>query len=289
MSRALRGDPRIRAATRDRVLQSAAELDYRPNLAARSLALGRTGNYWILLPLLYNPIIQQETLCLSRAVRACDRDLMIVLYHGETEIYNRLLNRLSMAVADGAFIVPPDHDIARTPAFDRLLRRRFPMVCIDRAPERNPIPGCPLVTSGNREAAAALTRRLIAGGARKIISLFSDGNSVERERRDGAASVPIPEHGSGGDGVGLIGSSYNSVLRNVELYRQNHPGVPLSVAVFDGWPGAVDGFAHIYSAEQDFEQISTRALELMNRRVAAPDWEPPVATVVPVAGIRSIR
>ena len=43
VSRALRGDPRVSAETKARILEAARQMDYTPNLAARSLITRRTG------------------------------------------------------------------------------------------------------------------------------------------------------------------------------------------------------------------------------------------------------
>ncbi len=44
VSRALSGFPKISEATRQRVMDAIQKLDYRPNLQARALALGRVRN-----------------------------------------------------------------------------------------------------------------------------------------------------------------------------------------------------------------------------------------------------
>ncbi len=42
VSRVINGSPQVRPATRERVLAAMAELDYRPNSAARALVTGRS-------------------------------------------------------------------------------------------------------------------------------------------------------------------------------------------------------------------------------------------------------
>lgn len=49
VSRALRGDPRVKPATAEAVRKLATELEYRPNSAARALKGGRTGRVAVLL------------------------------------------------------------------------------------------------------------------------------------------------------------------------------------------------------------------------------------------------
>ena len=41
VSRALANDPRVKQGTRERILEVAKRLNYRPNLSARSLVLGQ--------------------------------------------------------------------------------------------------------------------------------------------------------------------------------------------------------------------------------------------------------
>jgi DNA-binding LacI/PurR family transcriptional regulator len=55
VSRALSASNLVRASTRDRVLAAVKELRYQPNLAARSLITGRTGNLGIVVSNLSNP------------------------------------------------------------------------------------------------------------------------------------------------------------------------------------------------------------------------------------------
>ena len=52
VSRALRGLPHVSAATREKVLRAAEELDYRPNPHAARLAAGRSGTVGVAVPVL---------------------------------------------------------------------------------------------------------------------------------------------------------------------------------------------------------------------------------------------
>src|ERR1700749_1733116 len=58
VSRVLNGHPNVRPATRERVLAAIAELGYRPNLAARALATGRSTPLGLvtLNPTLFGPV-----------------------------------------------------------------------------------------------------------------------------------------------------------------------------------------------------------------------------------------
>ena len=55
VSRALRGDPRVAPETRARVLKAAREMNYTPNLAARTLITRRTGTVGVVVNDITNP------------------------------------------------------------------------------------------------------------------------------------------------------------------------------------------------------------------------------------------
>ena len=55
VSRALRGDPRVSAETKARILEAARQMDYTPNLAARSLITRRTGTIGLIVSDITNP------------------------------------------------------------------------------------------------------------------------------------------------------------------------------------------------------------------------------------------
>ena len=57
VSRALRGDPRVAADTAARVLEAARQMNYTPNLAARSLITRRTGTVGVVVERHHEPVL----------------------------------------------------------------------------------------------------------------------------------------------------------------------------------------------------------------------------------------
>src|SRR6185437_2256847 len=55
VSRALRGDPRVSAETKARILEAARQMDYTPNLAARSLITRKSGTIGLIVSDITNP------------------------------------------------------------------------------------------------------------------------------------------------------------------------------------------------------------------------------------------
>ena len=95
VSRVLNGDPslNVRDETRQRILEAAARLDYRPNALARGLKLAKTMTIGLVIPLGYSE--NAELIAVHRARRA-DRGYLTLLadaseFVGHGESYRRLL------------------------------------------------------------------------------------------------------------------------------------------------------------------------------------------------------
>src|SRR6202011_6341339 len=77
VSKVLRDHPDIGEETRQRVLKRVQELDYRPNLAARSLVTGRTYLVGLVVPDLLHPFFAEIAKSLSDALRKSGYYLII--------------------------------------------------------------------------------------------------------------------------------------------------------------------------------------------------------------------
>src|SRR5919198_5944457 len=69
ISKVLRNHPDVGDETRERVLARVKELDYRPNLAARSLVTGRTYLVGLVVPSLLHPFFAEIAKSLSETLR----------------------------------------------------------------------------------------------------------------------------------------------------------------------------------------------------------------------------
>ena len=194
VSRALRDDPRVNGATRDRVRQTALETGYRPNQIARRLARGKTETIWCVVPGLNSPIDREPAQYAADALFDAGYDLMVVQHRGLVSTAQRIFHRLAEGLADGVLILPGP--VSNPPLEEPLLRAGFPMVFIDRYPENlGAMP--PVVTTDNGTAAAELCKQLVNAGAQPLFMGFDDNNSAEAERKKGpwAGLRPTIYHG----------------------------------------------------------------------------------------------
>ncbi len=86
VSKAIRGAKDISEKTRQRVLKRIEELDYQPNLAARSLATGRSSLIGLIVPNLLNPFFAELATSLGRSLRRESYDLIIASSGGDPEV-----------------------------------------------------------------------------------------------------------------------------------------------------------------------------------------------------------
>jgi DNA-binding LacI/PurR family transcriptional regulator len=104
VSRALRGLPDVAAATRDRVLSAAAELDYVPSPFAARLASGRTATVGVVVPFVNRWFFAEVIDTVESALRAAGFDLL--LYNlGDESGRNRFFEVMPMRKrVDAVFI-----------------------------------------------------------------------------------------------------------------------------------------------------------------------------------------
>lgn len=185
-SLALNGDARVRAPTRERVLQVASELDYHPSLAARSLSRGRTWS----LHLLYPGEGSMSSGFFSRFVRglhdgARERGTSVALSvpTDADEAQATLMRMIRERWADGVVFINLGAD---DPLLDLAAEHGFPHVLVGRAARAE----VPTVDNDNHAVAADVTRALLERGARDLLLLNGPtGQAFTRERAAGFAAA----------------------------------------------------------------------------------------------------
>ena len=158
VSRVLNNEPNVAQATRDRVREVAARLQYAPNLAARGLASSRS----YLIALAYDTASPSYIMNMQRgAIEACRRHGYhivlepVSLERGEFNLAETGFNRLGV---DGVILTPPLSD--SLPLRDMLRRRNIPHVLV--APETSG--SAPSVRMDDVEAARQMTAFLLGQG-----------------------------------------------------------------------------------------------------------------------------
>jgi len=109
VSRALRGDPGVRAETRKRIDEIAARLDYRPNLAARSLVSSRSSIVGLVIGDPNNPFHIQLAQAVDRELSASGFDPVTSLRAVENGSAVMETDRLLKLRAAGVILIGTPH------------------------------------------------------------------------------------------------------------------------------------------------------------------------------------
>ncbi|MFL0414147.1 LacI family DNA-binding transcriptional regulator [uncultured Sphingomonas sp.] len=195
VSRVFNDEPFVRPATRTRVLQAAAELDYHPNIAARSLVRGRS----FLIGLFYenpspNYVVDLQTGSLDRLEGERFR-LLLFPCQSAKAMSGKLLQLARASALEGVVLAPPLGDDPQT--VKELIEARMPFVRIAPTTALDASPG---VGIDDVAAARTMTEHLLELGHRRIAFVQGDPNHPSNSQRlDGFhkalsnAAVPFDE------------------------------------------------------------------------------------------------
>lgn len=182
VSRVFNEEPNVREETRQRVLQIVAELDYHPNIAARSLA----GRKSFLIGLLYdnpcaNYILGLQSGSLDR-LRGDKWRLLVVPCEDSARMGGKsTVSMVRAAGVGGVILTSPICDNAEI--VNELLAARIPMVRIAPADNVGADAVTPSVGMDDRSAAAEITRHLIGLGHRRIAIILGDPTHSSNNER----------------------------------------------------------------------------------------------------------
>ncbi|MCK6490234.1 MAG: LacI family transcriptional regulator [Planctomycetes bacterium] len=280
VSRALRDDPRISPEMRAKVAAAAAELGYRPNLAARALVTGRSGTVWFLLGELSSPVNHQPAEAAARLCRDHGLDLLVATHHGDRTAHRRLLERLRQGVAEGALIAASELD-QESAELRELAASGFPLVFIDR---HLPDLEAPAATTDHAGAVTALVALLAERGFATVVGLHQPGrNSVDHARTQALEAACrtqglrlLPPQAPLDERTAVMASGAFQV---VDWLAASPGRQPAAIAIHDRWPGQPPAGCLVLELEQDFAAMAAAAWRLLTARLGGA---PPSSAVMQV-------
>lgn len=173
VSLALAGNPRISAATRDRVIAVANRLGYRPNSAARALRTEATRNLGLIVSDVANPFFGELAGAIER--KAAREGYSVMLCNSDEDANrqdNYLLNMLAGSQVDGVLLVPTS---STTPGLRAVAGSGAKVVLLDRpititgsSATAAKLRALPSVSSDSGHALAEAAHLLVTLGHRRI-------------------------------------------------------------------------------------------------------------------------
>jgi LacI family transcriptional regulator len=179
ISKVLRNHPDISEETRERVLRHVRDLDYQPNILARSLVTGRSFLIGLIVPDLIHPFFAEVAKALSLVIRESGYSLIISSSEEDPELEWQELRQLLARRLDAIAI-------ASTATSDKYVARlqqdKQPYVLIDRNFGEGP---SNFVGVDDRAAGRIATQHLINVGCRRIAHIRGRENSTGINRYQG--------------------------------------------------------------------------------------------------------
>ncbi len=179
VSLAMRGSPAVADRSRATILAAAAELGYRPNAAARSLADRRSRTIGVLILDLHNPVSAEILDGLLSEVRRHGYSTMLVTGGVDPELERSELEKLLEFRVEGLALI--SHRLR--PKVLREIAAEVPTVVVTRPDVTGP--RIDTVSNDDVVGAGLAVDHLVGLGHRRIAHLTGGDNPVSALRRDG--------------------------------------------------------------------------------------------------------
>ncbi|MEM1430103.1 MAG: LacI family DNA-binding transcriptional regulator [Pseudomonadota bacterium] len=273
VSNALTGKGRVSEEMIARIQSRAAELGYRPSIAARALKTGQTGILGLVMPDLTNPLFPRIAQTLSIAADQRGLGILIADSRGSAQEQEHAFRRLLDRGIDGLLVVPQK---GTSPG-----PMPVPVAVINTASDPQNA-----VCADHRGGGALIARHVCDIGHRRIVILGGDPVSeVQRDRIAGmtdalhsdvearvhwgeagfAAALLEVEQGA----TAILTTSDLIALRMRSELMRAQLSVPHQVSLtgFDDMSFAPIMHPALTTVAQDVDEIATRAIDIIAARI----------------------
>src|SRR4051794_30642208 len=304
VSRALRGDPRVAPTTAARVLEAARQLNYTPNLAARSLITRRTATVGVVVSDIKNPFYPELLDILHNELALAGYRTILFNEQTDASVEQHVGDHVNGAAVDGLVYVSATLGMPLTGRG----ARNVPVVLLNRYIDSAPVD---TVVSDNERGGRLVAEAIAELGHRRIALIAGPENTTtSRDRERGfreqlqASGLRFDEtlrrvgqfsHSSGYQWcLDLLAAEQrptavfaaNDVIAFGALDAARRVGVrvpaELSIVGFDdidmaGW----EGF-NLTTVRQPLAEMGRAAATLLLERIGAREELPPRRRVFPV-------
>jgi LacI family transcriptional regulator len=179
VSKALRNHPDIATETRQRILDRVKELNYRPNLMARSLVTGHSELVGLVVPDLVHPFFGEIAKALSAQLRQKNFFLVVSSSEGDPELEQAEIEHLLAYRLDALVVASCQPNASR---LVQVVQHGTPLLLLDRS-----FPGLDahFVGADDYRIGTLATEHLIATGRTRIAHIRGPANSVGTRRLEG--------------------------------------------------------------------------------------------------------
>ncbi len=176
VSRVINDDSRVSNGTRKRVLTVVKRLNYHPNMAARSLATGRTRVLGLVIPMGVTALFSDPyfPILIQGVTSACNTlDHSVMLWLAEPEYERRMINQIMHSgLVDGVILASMLVDDS---LMNSLIESDMPFVLVGRHPTDSRVS---YVDVDNVGSARELVAYLLQSGCRRIATITGPNNMI---------------------------------------------------------------------------------------------------------------
>ena len=188
VSKALRGNTDISDATRQRILTRMKELDYQPNMTARSLATGQSSILGLIVPDLVHPFFAELAKSLGGALRKQAHGLILASSEEDPAIEQAEIRMMLARGVDALLIASCQPDLQ---GFYNVHNHRTPYVLLDRS---FPHLHANFVGTDDHAGGILATEHLILIGRKRIAHIGGPDLSPAIDRLSGFRAA-LQQHG----------------------------------------------------------------------------------------------
>jgi LacI family transcriptional regulator len=166
VSKAMRDEPDVSAATKARIKKVAFDLGYVPDSSAQGLRTKTTKLFGLVIPSTTNPIFARVVFAIEERAHELGYDLLLCHTYNKAEREDACLRRLLSRRVDGLFIAPVYRFEAEARIYREILARSVPTILLGA-----PAPFCktfPAIEIEELVASYNATQHLIGLGHKKI-------------------------------------------------------------------------------------------------------------------------
>jgi LacI family transcriptional regulator len=222
-SRVMNNNPQVGKAMRERVLASAKTLDYRPNLAGRSLRTSGIARIGVLYSNPSAAYLNQFMIGVLEESGLSGTQIMVEKCAGMRS-QRQAMERLLDASVDGVILPPPLCDSKQT--IQELDAANIPVVAVATA---SPMEGVTSVRIDDYQGACAMTRYLLKLGHRRIALIKGDPTHTPAQLRAQAffdtmsgAGIEVPD-AYVAQGLFTYRSGLTAALKLLQVSEQDRP------------------------------------------------------------------
>ena len=236
VANALSGKGTVSEATRQRILQCAQEMGYRPNVLARSFYHHKTLTIALLFPTITNPFYPEIIEAIERTASERDYQTLFCSTHFNFELGRQQMERMMSRWVDGYIIMGCSMEMADIVQY---FQQDLPIVLCDW--QENEVPdGIPQVSVDFYRAGQLAAEHLLALGHRKVAVIFDEPQQTLRVEGFASAlqiaGITLPQEMKE-TGASTLESGYAAAKKLLQ-----RPELPTAIFATTDWMafGAID-------------------------------------------------